>query len=114
MAEPKLAIPRMKVLGARMIRGMSFTIGEGVDPLDPGLEKNVIAKIRKYVEVCVDSDIVFTHENRMNRGGMSSGHSPKLIEKVDSKYPSLVFDTGNPVSAPDYRGKGPYKKTGRL
>ncbi len=46
----------------------------------------------------------------MNYGGMSSEHTLRLIEKINSLNFKLVFDTGNPVITYDRSGTKPYKK----
>jgi sugar phosphate isomerase/epimerase len=103
-------IPRMKKLEIPMLRGMSFAVVKDSDPDSPEIRKAVFSKVKKLVSICEDSGILYLHENCMNYGGMSSDHTLRLIEKVNSPNFKLVFDTGNPLMTYDRRGDKPYKK----
>ena len=102
------AVPRMQKLGIKMLRGMSFKMVEDVEPDSPELEKIIFAKVRELVKICEDNGIVYGHENCMNYGGLSYQHTLKLVENINSKAFTLIFDTGNPVF--NYRriGQFPY------
>ncbi|MCE2827438.1 MAG: sugar phosphate isomerase/epimerase [Verrucomicrobium sp.] len=77
LAEVERAIPRMRRLGSRYVRVMSYKV------------------TRRFL----DAGIQPLHENCMNYGGMSWRHALRLLEAV----PGLkwVFDTANPVFNPD-------------
>jgi len=108
--ELKQAIPRMKKLGTKIIRGMSFGIIKELAPYSAELEDTIFEKVKHFVKICEDANIIYLHENCMNYGGMSYEHTLKLIDNIKSPNFKLVFDTGNPVSSDDRRGQPPYKK----
>jgi sugar phosphate isomerase/epimerase len=97
------AIPRMQKLGCTMIRGMSFTRLRDQSLYTPELEALIFKKIQTLVDICEENGIDFMHENCANYGGMSSDHTQKLIDKIDSPNFRILFDTGNPVNSVDYR-----------
>jgi sugar phosphate isomerase/epimerase len=103
-------IPRMQKLGIPMLRGMSFAVVQDVDPESPEIAKEVFSKVKKLVEICEEAGILYLHENCMNYGGMSHVHTLRLLEKINSPYFKLVFDTGNPLMTYDRSGAKPYKK----
>lgn len=106
----KRAIPRMQRLGTKLLRGMSFAaIKDGV-PDSPEIENKVFSQVRELVKMCADAGITYGHENCMNYGGMSYKHTLKLIEAVDHKNFTLIFDTGNPPFTYNRVGEAPYKK----
>jgi sugar phosphate isomerase/epimerase len=107
-AELSRAIPRMKKLGTRMIRGMSFAIARDTAPDSPEVEREVFRKVSALVRMCEEGGVLYLHENCMNYGGLSFAHTLKLIDAVRSPNFALVFDTGNPVSSIDRRGRQPY------
>ena len=102
------AIPRMKKLGTKMVRGMSFLVPEDEQPDSPELEGIIFAKVNELVKICEDNGIIYGHENCMNYGGLSHLHTLKLIDHVKSPAFKLIFDTGNPVFNPRFIGQGPY------
>ncbi len=108
--ELERAMPRMKRLGATMLRGMSFAVVKEGAPDAPEIEKSVFEKVNHLAKICEDNGILYLHENCMNYGGMSFEHTLRLIDNVKSKAFGLVFDTGNPVSSYDRRGEAPHKK----
>ena len=110
LASLKRAVPRMKRLGSRIIRGMSFGIVRDAQPDSPELEKKIFEKMRALVRVCEENDVIYVHENCMNYGGLSYEHTLKLLEAVDSPNFRLAFDTGNPVGSDFHVGKPPYRK----
>lgn len=108
--ELKRAIPRMKKLGTKMIRGMSFFIPKNEHPDNPDLENSIIKKLKVLVSMCEQEDIIYLHENCMNYFSQSYEHMKRLIESIDSPYFKVVFDTGNPVFTDNRIGDPPYKK----
>lgn len=97
------AIPRMERLGCSMIRGMSFTRLRDESLYTAELENMIFDKLGRLVKICEDAGIDYMHENCANYGGMSSDHTLRLIETIDSPRFKLVFDTGNPLNSIDYR-----------
>jgi sugar phosphate isomerase/epimerase len=102
------AIPRMKRLGARMIRCMSFRVVTDERPDSPAVEAHVFRKVADLVKMCEDAGVLYLHENCMNYGGLSWEHTLRLLDRVKSPALRLVFDTGNPVGSYDHRGKEPF------
>ncbi|MFW5981830.1 MAG: sugar phosphate isomerase/epimerase family protein [Halanaerobiaceae bacterium] len=107
LEELKRAIPRMKKLGTKMIRAMSFSIPEEDSP---ELEKKVIEKLRVLIALCEDAGIIYLHENCMNYYSQSYQHMDKLINSINSPYFKIVFDTGNPIFSDNRTGQPPYEK----
>ncbi len=85
------AIPRMKRLGAKFVRIMSYKVLEQEDQM---VEER-IRRLRLIVELFASEGITALHENCMNYGGMSWKHTLELVEAVPGM--KLVFDTANPV-----------------
>jgi sugar phosphate isomerase/epimerase len=103
------ALPRMKRLGTRMIRGMSYGIVKNVSPDDRELENLVISRVEPLVRMCEDAGVLYLHENCMNWGGQSWEHTLRLLEAIKSPAFGLIFDTGNPTFSFDRRGKEPWR-----
>ena len=108
--ELNAALPRMKKLGIKLLRGMSF-----VSPPDncpkpdtPELEKIIFQKVRRLVEICADNGIVYGHENCMNYGGLSYVHTLRLLEGVNHDNLKLIYDTGNPCFNYRWIGEPPF------
>lgn len=99
--ELELVLPRMRKLGIKMLRGMSFLVPKDETPDTPELEAIIFAKLNTLVRICADHGVRYGHENCMNYGGLSYRHTLKLLERVKSPALTLVFDTGNPVFTPD-------------
>ncbi len=104
------SIKRMKKIGCKMIRGMSFAQQKNRDPFDPEVEAQVFPKVEYLVKMCEDAGIIYGHENCMNYGGQSYEHTLKLVDKIKSPAFKLIFDTGNPVFTDLRLGEKPYKK----
>lgn len=97
--EVRRAIPRMKRLGARLIRIMSYAILPGRGPEDQLAEER-FARLRQVHRMFSDEGLTPVHENCMNYGGMGWPFTLRLLENVPGL--KLVFDTGNPVFSDDY------------
>ena len=102
------AIPRMKKLGTKMVRGMSFLVPEDEQPDSPELEAIIFKKVNELASICEENGIIYGHENCMNYGGLSYKHTLKLLENVKSPAFKLIFDTGNPVFNSRFIGQPPY------
>jgi len=97
-------IPRMKRLGTRLVRIMSFAVRDG----DDQMEQERFQRVKTIHRMFADEGMTAVHENCMNYGGMGWPFTLKLIENVPGL--KLVFDTGNPVFSDDRSGPKPYKK----
>ncbi|MGB0993532.1 MAG: sugar phosphate isomerase/epimerase family protein [Akkermansiaceae bacterium] len=90
--EVERAIPRMQKLGTQIVRVMSYA----QEPWgDDQREHERFKRLRAVTARFSEAGITVAHENCMNYGGFSSGHTLRLIEEVPGLR--LIFDTGNPV-----------------
>lgn len=104
LAEVERAIPRMKRLGTKFIRVMSFKPGDDEDTT-PDV---VFDRVKQVTKMFTDEGLTPVHENCMNYGGMSWKHAEELIQHVpDLKW---VFDTANPVFNNDRMQAKPWPK----
>ncbi len=88
------AIPRMKRLGTKLVRVMSFSVLEG-RATDDQLKEERFKRLRELTKMFLDEGIQPVHENCMNFGGMGWPYTVEMLENVPGL--KLVFDTGNPV-----------------
>ncbi len=104
IAEVKRAIPRMRRLGTRYVRIMSFK-PEDDEYKIPG---EVFRRVREVTERFLDAGLQPVHENCMNYGGMSWQHALELLDRC----PGLkwVFDTANPIFNPDRSKSKPWPR----
>ncbi len=107
LAETRRAIPRMKRLGTKLIRIMSFAVLKENAP-DDQMEQERFRRLRELVKMFGDEGLTPVHENCMNYGGMGWPYTLKMIENVPGL--KLVFDTGNPVFSDDRSKDQPYPK----
>lgn len=105
--ETKRAIPRMKRLGTKLVRMMSFAVLPDREP-DDQMEEERFKRVREICKMFTDEGLTPVHENCMNYGGMGWNYTLKLIENVPGL--KLVFDTGNPVFTDDRSKAKPYPK----
>lgn len=97
------AIPRMQKLGTDIVRVMSYAQEPwGQDQH----EQERFRRLRTITTRFSDAGLITAHENCMNYGGFSSGHTLRLIEEVPGL--KLIFDTGNPVFQRDRSQPEPY------
>jgi sugar phosphate isomerase/epimerase len=111
-AEMERAIPRMKRLGTKIIRIMSFAIPPETIDRDWYLE--AIKRIKVIVKMAEDGGVTCLHENCSGWGSLSYEHTLRLLDGINSPALKLVFDTGNPVVDDDVRGTKPYQKQNSL
>lgn len=100
LAEIERAIPRMKRLGTKLIRIMSYARCEGQE--QQAAER--IRRLREIVALFEQHGLQPVHENCMNYGGMSWQHTLELVEHVPGLQ--LVFDTGNSPFMKDHAKGG--------
>lgn len=99
LAEVRRAIPRMRRLGAKLVRIMSYAVIPGKPPAEQQVEERA-RRLRGHVQAFLDAGIQPVHENCMNYGGMGWQATLDLIERVPGL--KLVFDCGNPVFTDDW------------
>ncbi len=104
------AIPRMRRLGSKMVRMMSYAVlkDEQGNPVADQQKEERFRRVREIVRLFNAAGITPVHENCMNYGGMSYQHTLELVENVPGL--KLVFDTGNPVFSDDRSKPAPYPK----
>lgn len=109
LAETRRAIPRMKRLGTKLVRIMSFAVlkDKDRDAVDQREEER-FKRVRELVKIFTGEGLLPVHENCMNYGGMGAPFTLKLIENVPGL--KLVFDTGNPVFTDDRTKPFPHPK----
>ena len=95
-AEINRTIPRMKRLGAKFVRVMSYKVVEGVELM----AEERIKRLKLILDAFAAEGITVVHENCMNYGGMSWQHTLELIDALPGL--KLVYDTGNPVFNRDH------------
>jgi len=103
VAEINRCIPRMKRLGVRFARIMSYAQcpwGE------EQFEQERFRRLREINSRFADAGLTAVHENCMNWGGFSAAHTLRLLEEIPRLQ--LVFDTGNPVFQRDRSKPAPY------
>jgi sugar phosphate isomerase/epimerase len=104
LAEVKRAIPRMRRVGAKYVRVMSFKPGDD----EYKIPAEVFRRVKDVTNRFLDAGLQPVHENCMNYGGMSWQHALELLDKC----PGLkwVFDTANPVLNPDRSKPKPWPR----
>ena len=98
LASAKRAVARMKRLGTKFIRIMSYP----PIPDKPMEEQMAEERFRRLREICapfLDAGLQPLHENCMNYGGQGWRYTLEMLDAVPGL--KLVFDTGNPVNTLD-------------
>jgi sugar phosphate isomerase/epimerase len=104
LAEVRRAIPRMRRLGTKYVRIMSFKPGDD----EYRIPAKVFERVKEVTNRFLDAGLQPVHENCMNYGGMSWQHALELLDRC----PGLkwVFDTANPIFNPDRSKAKPWPK----
>ena len=104
LGEVRRAIPRMKRLGTKFVRVMSFKPTDDDDTIPAA----VFERVKEVTDLFLAEGLQPVHENCMNYGGMSWRHAEELLEKV----PGLkwVFDTANPIFNADRAQPKPWPR----
>jgi sugar phosphate isomerase/epimerase len=110
LGELERAIPRMKRLGTKMIRGMSFRTPKEEKHITRELENELLSKIKTIVRRCEDAGIVYVMENCVCYFTQSYEHMDRIRESIDSPAFKVVFDPCNPLMTDNRMGKKPYSK----
>lgn len=102
------AVARMKRLGTKLVRVMSYAVIRDPDgrAAEDQLEGERFRRLREIVRRFADEGMRPVHENCMNYGGMDAAHTLRMLEEVPGL--ELVFDTGNPPLTPDFGKPFPY------
>ncbi len=104
LAEVGRAIPRMKRLGTKYVRIMSFKPGDE----ESEIPDVVFERVNEVTKRFLDEGLTCVHENCMNYGGISAEAGLQLVERA----PGLkwVFDTANPIFNADRSKAQPWPK----
>jgi sugar phosphate isomerase/epimerase len=97
--EAARAIPRMRRLGTKLVRIMSYALIPGKGP-EAQLPEERFRRLRELVKLFADQGMQVLHENCNNYGGMGAQYTLRMLEAVPGLR--LVFDTGNPVQDDDH------------
>jgi sugar phosphate isomerase/epimerase len=92
--ELRRSIPRMRKLGTRLIRIMSYP-NDGLD--ERSWRNEVFRRIREFVNIAEQEGIILGHENCAGWGAQSPGHLQTLLMEIDSPAFQSIFDTGQPI-----------------
>jgi sugar phosphate isomerase/epimerase len=107
LAQSRRAAERMKKVGTRFVRIMSYPVLEGRSPTDQ-MQEERFARLREIVGIFAAEGLTAVHENCMNYGGMGVPYTLEMLYRVPEL--KLVFDTGNPVHTDDYTKSEPRPK----
>ncbi|NOY75407.1 MAG: sugar phosphate isomerase/epimerase [Kiritimatiellaeota bacterium] len=105
--EMRKAIPRMRELGIKLARVMSFPLKD-TSRFEEFAEE-AIKRMKTIAKIAEDGGIIACVENCSGWATGSPDHMIRVMEAVDSPAMKVVFDTGNPVFDPDVRTPQPHK-----
>jgi len=95
VAELQRAAPRMKQVGTRILRIMSYPNDKKAPwPIDRW-RGEVVRRLRILARMAEDLDVILAHENCSGYGGLGPEQFLELARAVDSPAFRLCFDTGN-------------------
>lgn len=97
-ADLKIAAKRMKMLGTKYIRTMTWLPDE--DDLEY-TRKEGIRRYKELAKIAEDEGILLAHENCTGWGGFSAENMLELKNEVASPNLVLLYDTGNVISHGD-------------
>ncbi|MEK0445860.1 MAG: hypothetical protein RLZZ399_1181 [Verrucomicrobiota bacterium] len=92
LTDLRVLIPRMKRVGARVVRTMSWVRG------DASLEHWRDEAVHRYqvmARIAADADILLLHENCEGWAGLTAENTCEFIERVGHPNVGVLFDIGN-------------------
>ena len=92
--ELRRALPRMKRLGCRYMRIMSYP-NAGWPEED--WKQESLDRLRELAEIAEEGGITLAHENCAGWGSQSPEAMLEMLEEVNSPALTVLWDTGNPV-----------------
>lgn len=92
------AIRRMRRLGTKLVRIMSYAVLKDRPP-ENQMKEVRFERMRVLVDKFREAGLQPVHENCMNYGGMGWSYTLEILDNVPGL--KLVFDTGNPVFTAD-------------
>lgn len=94
IAELRRVAPRMREIGTRFLRVMSYPNSES-NPLSRSDWKNeTVRRFRELATIAEGEGVVLAHENCSGYGATYEGYL-EMVEAVSSDALQLIFDTGN-------------------
>lgn len=99
------ALPRMKKLGTRYIRGMAFSMNRGKT-----LEENeaiIFPVMKTLTNMCEKEGMVYLCENCGGYAGDNYTNLLRLSAYLNSPAFKIVYDTGNPIGSMNHTEEGP-------
>ena len=93
--ELKTAIPRMKRMGVKFIRSMSW-VGDGAE--ESQWKAETLRRYKELAKMAEDGGVYLAHENCTGWAGLSAENMRELIEATGSDNVITLFDTGNTIS----------------
>lgn len=93
--ELELACVRMRKLGTKFMRTMSWTKGNATDR---EWRDESIRRYRLLAPVAEQAGVVMLHENCAGWGGQSAAHTCEFINAIGSPAVQVLFDIGNTIS----------------
>jgi len=89
------AVPRMRALGTRYIRIMSYTRGNTSD--DEWAEQAIL-RVKELTRIARGEGVVLVHENCDGWASQTPQNLARLLSEIDDPALQIVFDPGNPVA----------------
>lgn len=89
------SIPRMRRLGTKIIRIMSYP-NDGYD--EGAWKKHVIHRLGRLAALAEQEGVILGHENCDGWGAQSPENLRTLLEEVNSPALQAIFDCGNPIA----------------
>lgn len=96
LAELQRAIPRMKQVGTRFIRCMSYPNCSPPLP-DRQWREQSLERMKRLAELAEEAGVVLVHENCHGWASQGGEQTLEMLDAVGSPALRLVFDTGNPI-----------------
>jgi len=95
--ELRRAGPRMREVGCRIIRIMSYP-NRQEDPLpNAAWKREVFRRLRELAVIAEGEGVILGHENCDGYGGLGPDESLDMLDAVGNPALKLIFDTGNAV-----------------
>ena len=98
----KRAAPRMRELGTKLIRIMSYP-NDDKNPLGKAdWLKETLRRVKELAAIAEGEGVVLAHENCSGYGGQGPAEMLELFEAVNSPAFKMAFDTGNQTAHHGY------------
>jgi len=95
MEELRRAADKMRAVGARYIRVMSYP-NDGLPESE--WKARVVDRFHRLTDAAKDEGVVLLHENCSGWAGSNPENALELVEEIRSPHLRLMFDTGNGIA----------------